>query len=129
MYGDVGSEMTLSRGAKVLVGAVTLWPIFYMFVFMGTFAMSFVGAGRYHEPDDWFKWLMFLHFGTMVVMLALITFYIVELFRTDRVREDRKALWAVVLFLGNMFSMPIFFWLYIWPDALPRPQEGARPSQ
>jgi hypothetical protein len=25
-------------------------------------------------------------------------------------------LWAVVLFLGNMIAMPVFFYLYIWPD-------------
>ncbi len=36
------------------------------------------------------------------------------LFKTDVVPQDKKALWAVVLFLGNMISMPIFWYLYIW---------------
>ena len=119
--------MTLSRSAKVLIGALTLWPILHIFIFMWSVAVSF-GAGPSQGPDEWFKWLMILHLGTMVVILALITFYIVELFRTERVREDRKALWAVVLFLGNMISMPIFFWLYIWPDTSPRSQEGSGPG-
>ena len=25
-----------------------------------------------------------------------------------------KALWAIVLFLGNIFAMPVYWYLYIW---------------
>jgi hypothetical protein len=38
-------------------------------------------------------------------------------FRTDRVPADKKALWAVVLFLGNFFAMPFYWYFYIWPKA------------
>ncbi len=55
-----------------------------------------------------------LHFFTMFEIFVLIAIYIFYLFKTDVVPQDKKALWAVVLFLGNMISMPIFWYLYIW---------------
>src|SRR2546430_2615182 len=53
----------------------------------------------------------------MALVLALMAFYIVHLFRTDRVPADKKALWAVVLFLGNLLAMPVYWYLYMWPKA------------
>src|SRR5688500_5030766 len=60
------------------------------------------------------------HFATILLTFGLIAFYIVYLFRTDRVPQDKKALWAVVLFFGAFLAMPVFFYLYVWPDAWPR---------
>jgi hypothetical protein len=47
-------------------------------------------------------------------VIALLIFYIVYLFRTDRVASDKKALWAVVLLMGHVVAMPIFWFFYIW---------------
>jgi hypothetical protein len=57
-----------------------------------------------------------LHVFTMLAGIALIVFYIVNVFRNDRVDKDKKALWAVVLFMGSMIAMPIYWYLYIWPE-------------
>jgi len=64
-----------------------------------------------------------LHFLTMLEILALLVIYIMHVFKTDSVPQDKKALWAVVLFLGNMIAMPIYWYLYIWKEA--RPEQGA----
>jgi hypothetical protein len=50
-------------------------------------------------------------------MIGLLVFYIRHVFQNDRMQEDRKMLWAVVLFLGNALAMPIYWYLYIWKDA------------
>ncbi|NLG84554.1 MAG: hypothetical protein GX493_08130 [Firmicutes bacterium] len=42
--------------------------------------------------------------------------YIVNVFNTDLVDKDKKALWAVVLFFGNIIAMPIYWYLYIWRE-------------
>jgi hypothetical protein len=55
----------------------------------------------------------------MLVIAALTVFYIVNVFRNERVVKDQKVLWAVVLFLGNVMAMPIYWYLYIWKDGLP----------
>jgi hypothetical protein len=58
-------------------------------------------------------------------MFGLIAFYIVFLFKTDRVPQDKKALWAAVIFLGNMVAMPVFFYFYVWPEQWPRTKAEA----
>jgi hypothetical protein len=45
--------------------------------------------------------------------MALIAFHIVYLFKTNRVPKDKKALWAAVIFLGNMVAIPVFWYLYV----------------
>jgi len=67
-----------------------------------------------------------LHFLTMLELFALLVIYIVHLFNTHRVPQDKKALWAVVLFLGNMIAMPIYWYLYIWKEPKQStPEQGA----
>ena len=118
--------MELSRRTKLFVGALTLWPILYIFLFIAfTFGLMFYihGAGaagpQAQEPPAAILLVFVLHFATILMTFALIAFYIVYLFKTDRVAQDKKALWAAVLFLGGMIAMPIFFYLYIWPEKAP----------
>jgi len=108
--------MTLSRPIQLLVGAATLLPIVYMVYFI--VSMSSSVATRNGGPDD-FDFLFRLHLGTMLLTFSLLIFYIVYLFRTARVPQDKKALWAVVLFMGNMFAMPVFWFIYVWRDPMP----------
>ncbi len=68
------------------------------------------------EPPVWFFGSFAAQMLVWLLVLALIIFYIVHLFTTDRVRQDKKALWAVVLILGNFFAMPVYFYLYVWHD-------------
>lgn len=113
--------MQLGRSFKILVGVLTAWPIFYLFLFFGFVATTMLWMGGSHRRVDSgmpvaFTVLMVLHLGTMLLMMALTVFYVVYLFKTDRVTGDKKVLWAVVLFLGNIIAMPGFFYLYVWPD-------------
>jgi hypothetical protein len=50
----------------------------------------------------------------MLEVLVLLVIYVVYLFKTDRVAQDKKALWAAVLLLGGLIAMPVFWYLYIW---------------
>jgi cytosine/uracil/thiamine/allantoin permease len=63
----------------------------------------------------------------MLAVIALMVFYIVNVFRNDRVDKDKKALWAVVLFMGNMIAMPIYWYLYIWRET-PAPDSPLQPQ-
>lgn len=118
--------MNLSRPVKIVVGAFTLVPLVHILVFMTTFLWIFVQISQIRPGappeafgqgiERWFFLLMALHFAMMLVAWALIAFYLVYLFKTDRVAKDKKALWAVVLFMAGLIAMPVFFWLYIWPE-------------
>ena len=109
----------MGKAAKISLGAFTMWPFVYMIIFMSfSFSMVFRGPGSVgQEPAfDFFKLLFGLHLFTMLEMFVLIIIYIAFIFKTERVATDKKALWAVVIFLGNMIAMPIFWFLYIWRE-------------
>ncbi len=127
--------MTLSRPQKIVLGALSLWPILHFFVFFGFFVLMFaasVGTAALGPRGNalpaalagGFALVFLLHFATLALTFGLTVFYIVYLFKTDRVRQDKKALWAVVLFLGNVIAMPVFFYLYVWPEQMPAAEQG-----
>jgi hypothetical protein len=135
--------MTVSRPLKVIVGALTIWPIVYMCLFIGFIVLSILAVSdsarvpaRSDGPPLWFAALMLGHLGTIAITVAVTTFYIVYLFKTDRVEQSHKALWGVALFMGGAIAQPIFFWLYVWPErwpateppSLPRPASTSRPQ-
>src|SRR5215211_3332338 len=106
----------MQKSTKVLLGIATLWPIAYMFLFF-TFVFSMVfRLGASNEPgiQPAMAFVFGLHLLTMVIIMALTVFYIVDVFRNDRVDKDKKALWAIVIFMGNAIAMPIYWYLYFW---------------
>jgi hypothetical protein len=108
----------MSRGKAIALAVFTAWPFLYIVLFscaMAAMMMSdFAAPGRPSGPPV-IVWVIFpLHFLTMLEMLVLLGIYLSHLFRTDRVPQDKKALWAVVLFLGNMIAMPVYWYFYIW---------------
>lgn len=112
----------MSKPIKLILGLATLWPLVYMFIFMAFWFYMVLGIASQSEErtsasiPTWFVAIFVMHGITMLVIFALLVIYIVNVFRNDRVAKDKKALWAVVLFLGNMIAMPIYWYLYIWPS-------------
>ena len=103
--------------AKILLGLATLWPFAYLALFF-IFILSsffFLSAGPEADPVS-FRIIFLVHLLTMLWILALTVFYIVNVFRNERVDKDKKVLWAVVLFMGNIIAMPIYWYLYIWKE-------------
>lgn len=115
----------MKKSNKVLLGAATIWPFIYIVLFMvfmlSTFFFTRGGAAEGGFVPGVMVVVFALHFLTIVWIWALIAFYMVNVFRNDRVDKDKKVLWAVVLFMGNMIVMPVYWYLYIW-------REGGVPS-
>ncbi|MHA1567936.1 MAG: hypothetical protein ACTSXZ_00575 [Alphaproteobacteria bacterium] len=118
----------MAKWKKVGVLLVTLAPLAYMFIFMAfILGMILFGASGSlkppNEPPFWFFAIIPLHLLSMVWITGLVIGYLVHLFKTSHVPQDKKALWAVVLFLGNMFAMPVYWYFYIWqePEKIERP--------
>lgn len=109
----------MKKTAKIILGIVTLWPViyfilFFVFIFAEFFFMTSSGGAPQDELFNNFFILMAAHGFTMLLTIVLLIIYIANVFRNDRVLKDRKVLWAVVLFLGNMIAMPVYWYLYIW---------------
>lgn len=114
--------MKISRGAAVFIGFFTSLPILYLFYFFAVIIyMIFIhGKGLGGNFQIHPALIIIPHLAMMLLIICLLIFYIIYLFKTERVPNDKKTLWAVVLFLGNIFAMPFFWYLYIWrkPNAL-----------
>lgn len=127
----------MNRRKAVVLGVLTAWPFFYMILFMcmvlGMMMSGLSGERTSSEPPIILLIIVPLHLLTMLEMFALLVIYIVHVFKTDRISQEQKALWAVVLFLGSMIAMPVYWYLYIWKKpktSLPEPPhagDAARP--
>src|SRR4051812_35362604 len=111
--------MPLNRTAAVVVAILTVAPwAFFVYMFAMLSSGTFPPIPDPNKPEVFFREfnaIFRVQMLFMVVILGLLAFYIMHVFRTDRVRQDKKALWAVVLLLGNLFAMPVYWYHYIWP--------------
>ena len=110
--------MRMSRTLALLIGAATVWPLVYMIGFMASVMFLFAqSASNASAPStDAFRYILILHMITMLVMLGLLAFYITHVFKNAALRDDRRTLWALVLFMGGPVSMPVYLWFYVRPS-------------
>lgn len=110
----------MNKSKAIVLAAFTVWPIAYMLFFMAGVASSFfLMRGGSNQMPPFFGLLIVLHVFTMLEIAGLLVYYILHLFRTDAIPQDKKALWAVVLFMGNALAMPVYWYLYIWKPIRP----------
>src|SRR5687767_3166539 len=66
-----------------------------------------------------------IRIGAGVLVLVMILYFAIYLHRTDDPKVvEKKSLWTWVLILGNVFAVPVFWYVFIW-----RPRKGdLRPS-
>jgi len=98
-----------------------------MFVFMGFFVLTFFGMVSGWEGGDMpvgFNLIVPMHFLTMLVGILLMVIYIIMALRNEHLVGNAKLLWVLILFMGNMFAMPMYWYLYIWNDPLTGPASG-----
>jgi hypothetical protein len=104
--------MATSTPARLVDGLLTIIPIgYFAFFAMGMSSLTSAMAASPNAFDRFIRINMIATIG----MVLLIGGHIVYLFRTARVPQSKKALWAVVLLVAGAFSMPVFWWIYIRP--------------
>lgn len=90
--------------AAMVIGFLSLLPLVYVFFSFAIMLMAFSGRGM--PNNNAMNWWFAMHFVTVILVWSLLGFYVYYLFKTKHVKQEQKALWAVVLFLGNVFAMP-----------------------
>jgi hypothetical protein len=124
-----------SRFTAILLAVLTIWPFIYIGLFFAMFFFMWVSFGttnQRNEPPDLFKYIFPLHCSTMLLIFGLVAVYVIHAYRTDAIPNDKKVLWVVILFLGNMLAFPIYWYLFIWREtsaATRRPPESAGPPE
>ena len=123
----------MKRSTRVLLGVASFWPPVYLFGFIvgwGLLLFSIlksVSMGRQPgftaiPPSSsavLFSLILTMHLLTIFGSLALAVFYIVDMYRYDRVTQQMKIFWAVLLALMAVFALPVYWYMHIrrLPDA------------
>jgi hypothetical protein len=124
----------MKKSTKILLGIATIWPIVYMVffftvIFSTIFSMrsdvTFEGSGG--AMPTLFVAIFPLHILTVFLVMGLTIFYIVNVFRNDRVDKDKQILWTILLFMGSIIAMPIYWYLYIWSERKEQPYASNDP--
>ena len=115
--------MRISKPVAIVIGLFTIWPIVYMLLFMAVFvvaALTIFQQAQQQQPapgPGFLPYIFIPHIATILLMFALMAFYILHVFKNGALKDDRRVLWAVVLFIGLPVSAPIYWWFYVWPRA------------
>jgi hypothetical protein len=108
----------LNQVRRYLLLVATLWPIAYMLFFFAVVGIAAAAGGG--DPDNElsvpFAVLIALHLFTMLVTLALIVIYVIDVFRNPRVDPDHRVLWLILILLGGIIAMPVYWWLHLRPS-------------
>jgi len=105
----------MSKSRKTVLGILTIWPIFYMLLFIiFTFTLSLIKLSG--EPPLGLFIIFPIHVLTMILIPVLLFVYIKNAFKNERIPQDNKLLWALVIFFGNIIAMPIYWYKYIWKE-------------
>lgn len=113
--------MRIGKPLAIVIGTITILPLIYLLFFMAfimvTVLMTFQQAQQQEPGPGFFPYIAVLHVGTMLLMFALMAFYIVHVFKNAALKDDRRVLWVVVLFMGLPMAAPVYWWLFIWRPA------------
>jgi TRAP-type C4-dicarboxylate transport system permease small subunit len=110
----------MSKPKQLLLGVLTIWPLAWTVIFLvvvGSLILTTMSSSTTmpsNQSPAWFPLMFLLQFLTIILIFVLLFIYIKNVFRNDRIPQNKKTLWAAVLFFGSIIAMPIYWYLYIW---------------
>jgi hypothetical protein len=111
--------MKLGKGIKLLIGILTIWMPLYMIGFFVFFITSFLESHDHTVSKGvptYFTVMMTLHVFTILLSLALAVFYIAHAVKNPKVKQDNRIIWVLVLLMGGIVAMPIYWYIHIWKE-------------
>ena len=108
--------MRIGKSLSIFIAVLTVAPFLY-FVLFAAFLFSAMAKGFNHgqQAPPFLPYLMVVHLGCMLLMFALMAFYIVHIFKNPALPDTRRILWVIVIFMGSVVGAPIYWWLYLRP--------------
>jgi cyanate permease len=110
------------RVRRVALGLVTSWPLAYvagwapqLLELLRYFARRRAGGAALPEPPE-LGLAIAMYLGTALLVVVLVLGYALHLAGCRLVPEEQKLPWVLLLVLGSVLVLPIYFWLYVWPE-------------
>jgi hypothetical protein len=115
----------MKKSTKIWLLVATLWPIFYSLCFViFVFALVFSVLPQGEPPPPTPGWIVAIfpiHFLTILLCLGLSVIYIIHAVKSKKVPKQQLVLWILLLVLGGILAMIVYWVLFIWrePKASP----------
>ena len=92
---------------RAVVGMLAHWPVVYICGFFGLIALP---PPTLHEL---FPILFPVHGLTILLGLGLTLVYAVDALRDERLDATQRLLWVLILFMGNLLALPLYYWMRV----------------
>ena len=107
--------MKPSRIAVLALGALTVWAFLYFLVFMLFLAGAMASHNLASSPGFIAAFDMVLSLRLSILLIpALLVFYLAYLYSTGTVPSRKKPLWALALASASVVAMPAFWYVHLW---------------
>ena len=108
----------MSKAKKFVILGFTLYPVGYIIYFM-SFMFSMVA--RLDDPSSMgavtmFQSIFVLHILAMLIMMVILAIYAIHLVKNKYLKDEMRIVWAILLFFGNMITMPVYWYMHIWKE-------------
>lgn len=121
----IRSRLTMSRSLKLLLGVATGVPTVLTGYLMVRFRSTFLGilddgaTGPSELMQDTFGEFVAVQLTILGLLVALLGFYLWHLLVHQAHRKDagQVPMWLLALLLVPIISMPIYWFIHIWPEA------------
>jgi len=123
----------MSTPIKLIIGVLSLAPIlagFYVLIEMFVTFSSVANAGGSVSPEQLsgpIKAALMVRIVAAGIILLLLVFYLWHLFVRNAGKElSFQLMWLVLFVLFGVVTMPLYWFLYIWPEK-PAERRHAQP--
>ena len=111
--------MNLTRKQKIILGVLTLWPPLYILIFIANVVGMIVASSSNTNVTISIMsvaWIFPLHFLTIILVLALMVFYILYIVRSDTIPEEHRIVWLIAVIIVSIPAMIIFWFMHFWKE-------------
>ena len=123
----------MNRWMKTLLGIACHWFFIYMpifFIFMFGMVFTSIAHGRNNEVSPVMGAgifiLILVHLASIFLMLGTTGLLIAHAIKHPGLDSNLKVVWALLLGFLGILAMPVYFWMYIWPQPAGEPFFGIK---
>lgn len=102
--------MTISRSLKPVLAVAVVWPILYFVAFM-----MLIATRAFANPAV-MPILFMVHAATALTMLGTLALSIVHAVQSKTLTNEWRIVWCVLLLFGALITVPIYFFMHVWPE-------------
>ena len=97
---------------RMLIGVLTWLLVAYVVCFVGFVCWTLSGAPQ-SAVEGVMQYLLAAHFGAMLLGIALLVAYIIDVVNNPSVPGEKRVLWAVIILLGSFVGMLVYWFVYM----------------